>query len=75
MKKYISSIQTVLILALVIIVLLQRGCKRNVTPDPEVITKIETKWDTVKVLNTEYVPSGESERRPSMILFLQILIR
>jgi hypothetical protein len=56
MKKYISSIQTVLILALVIIVLLQRGCKRNVTPDPEVITKIETKWDTVKVVNTKYVP-------------------
>ena len=57
MKKYISSIQTVLILVLVIILLLQRSCKREEGPtEPVVITKVETKWDTVSVVQTEYVP-------------------
>lgn len=56
MKKYISSIQNLLILILVVLVLFQSQCRRKPDVEPEVIVTIETKWDTVNVVQTEYVP-------------------
>jgi len=56
MKKYISSIQNLLILILVVLVLYQSQCSRKPDVEPEVIVTIETKWDTVNVVQTEYVP-------------------
>ena len=56
MKKYIGSIQNLLILILVILVLFQSQCSKKPVPEPEVIVTIETKWDTVNVVQTEYVP-------------------
>lgn len=56
MKKYISSIQSLLIIILVLILLFQSQCSRKPDVEPEVIVTIETKWDTVNVTQTEYVP-------------------
>jgi len=56
MKKYIGSIQNLLIIVLVVLVLFQSQCSRKDPVEPEVIVTIETKWDTVKVIQTEYVP-------------------
>lgn len=56
MKKYIGSIQNVLIIVLVLVLLYQSQCSRKDPVEPEVIVTIETKWDTVNVIQTEYVP-------------------
>jgi len=56
MKKYIGSIQNVLIIVLVLLLLYQSQCSRKDPVEPEVIVTIETKWDTVNVIQTEYVP-------------------
>jgi len=56
MKKYIGSIQNVLIIALALVLLYQSQCSRKDPVEPEVIVTIETKWDTVNVTQTEYVP-------------------
>lgn len=63
MEKYISNIQTLLILVLVIVILLMRSCSGdvNIDKDPEVVVKIETKWDTVEVVKTEYVPKWRTK--------------
>lgn len=61
MKKYISSLQTLLIVALAVILLLQRNCSGDKTVEPEVIVTIETKWDTVKVTQTEYIPKWRTK--------------
>ena len=57
MKKFFGNIQTLLIVVLVVIILLMRSCsgESDVT-EPKIITKIETKWDTVKVDRPIYVP-------------------
>ena len=56
MKKYIGTIQNLLILILVVLVLFQSQCSKKPDVEPEVIVTIETKWDTVNVVQTEYVP-------------------
>ena len=56
MKKYIGSIQNLLIIILVAVLLYQSQCSRKDPVEPEVIVTIETKWDTVNVTQTEYVP-------------------
>lgn len=56
MKKYIGSIQNLLIIVLVVLVLFQSQCSKKDPVEPEVIVTIETKWDTVNVIQTEYVP-------------------
>src|SRR5210317_1532656 len=61
MKKYISSIQNLLILILVVLVLFQSQCSRKPDVEPEVIVTIETKWDTVNVVQTEYVPKWRTK--------------
>lgn len=56
MKKYIGSIQSLLIIVLAAVLLYQSQCSRKPDVEPEVIVTIETKWDTVSVTQTEYVP-------------------
>ena len=56
MKVYFKNIQTLLVVVLAALLFLQRGCSSTPPVEPEVITTIVTKWDTVKVETTEYVP-------------------
>ena len=56
MKDFFKNIQNLLIIVLVILLLLQRSCSSTPPLEPKVITKTITKWDTVSVVKTEYVP-------------------
>jgi hypothetical protein len=61
MKKYIGSIQNLLIIILVVVLLYQSQCSKKDPIEPEVIVTIETKWDTVNVTQTEYVPKWRTK--------------
>ena len=61
MKKYIGSIQNVLIIVLALVLLYQSQCSKKDPIEPEVIVTIETKWDTVNVTQTEYVPKWRTK--------------
>jgi len=55
LKDYFKNIQTLLIVVLAVLLFLQKSCSS--TPvEPTVITKVVTKWDTVSVEKTKYVP-------------------
>ena len=55
LKDYFKNIQTLLIVVLAVLLVLQKSCSS--TPvEPKVITEIVTHWDTVKVETTKYVP-------------------
>ena len=56
MRDYFKNIQTLLVVVLAALLFLQRGCSSTPPVEPEVITEIVTKWDTVKIEKTEYVP-------------------
>jgi hypothetical protein len=56
MKKYIGSLQTLLVMVLAAILLYQSQCTKKDIEDPEVIITVETKWDTATITQTEYVP-------------------
>lgn len=57
MKKYFNSLQTLVIAVLVIVILLMRSCSGKSTPiEPTVITKVETKYDTIRKEVSVYVP-------------------
>ena len=57
MKKYFKNLQALVIVVLVIVILLMRSCNGNSTPvEPTVITKIETKYDTIKKEVPVYIP-------------------
>jgi len=56
MKKFFGSIQSILIIVLAGVLLYQSQCSKKPDVEPEVIVTIETKWDTVSVTQTEYVP-------------------
>ena len=56
MRDYFKNIQTLLIVVLAALLFLQRGCSSTPPVEPEVITEVVTKWDTVKIEKTEYVP-------------------
>jgi len=61
MKKYIGSIQNLLIIILAVVLLYQSQCSKKDPVEPEVIVTIETKWDTVNVTQTEYVPKWRTK--------------
>ena len=61
MKKYLNSLQTVLIFILVLVLLYLTQCSKTDPVEPEVIVTIETKWDTVNVVQTEYVPKWRTK--------------
>jgi len=57
MKKYFKNLQTLLIVILVIILLIMRNCSGDPIPvDPVIITKIETRYDTITKNVPVYVP-------------------
>jgi hypothetical protein len=56
LKDFFKNIQTLLIVVLAAVLFLQRGCSSTPPVEPEVITKVVTKWDTLKVTEKEYVP-------------------
>jgi hypothetical protein len=57
LKDFFKNIQTLLIVVLVALLLLQRSCSSNPTiSEPTIITKVETKWDTITINKIEYVP-------------------
>ena len=56
MKNLFKNIQTLLIVVLAVLLLLQRSCSSTPQVEPEVITEVVTKWDTLEVTNTKYVP-------------------
>ena len=55
------SFQTLIIVVLIALLLLQRSCSSTPKEDPQVITKIETKYDTVTVNTTSYVPKWKTK--------------
>ena len=61
MKKVFGRIQSVLIMALALVLLYQSQCSKKDPVEPEVIVTIETKWDTVSVTQTEYVPKWKTK--------------
>ena len=56
MRNYFKNIQTLLVVVLAVLLFLQRGCSSTPPVEPKVITQVVTKWDTVKVEKTEYIP-------------------
>ncbi len=57
MKAFFKNIQFLLIVVLVVLLLLQRSCSSDPTiSEPTIITKVETKWDTITINKIEYVP-------------------
>ena len=56
MRNYFKNIQTLLVVVLAVLLFLQRGCSSTPPVEPKVVTEVVTKWDTVKVEKTEYVP-------------------
>jgi len=56
LKGYFKNIQTLLVVVLAALLFFQRGCSSTPPVEPKVITEVVTKWDTVKVEQTEYVP-------------------
>lgn len=62
MKDYFKNIKNLLIVVLLIIIFLQRSCTSTPTAtEPKVITKIETKWDTVTVDKPVYIPKWNTK--------------
>ena len=62
MKDYFKNIKNLLIVVLLIIIFLQRSCTSTPTvSEPKVITKIETKWDTVTVDKPVYIPKWNTK--------------
>ena len=60
MKDFFKNIQTLLIVVLIALLFFQRSCSSTPTPDPEVITKIEVKYDTIETIKEVYVPKWKT---------------
>ena len=56
MKDFFKNIQTLLIVVLAALLFFQHSCSSTPPVEPEVITEVVTKWDTLKVTKKEYVP-------------------
>jgi hypothetical protein len=57
LKDFFKNIKNLLIVVLVVFLLFQRGCSSNSDGvEPKIITKVETKWDTITINKIEYVP-------------------
>ena len=62
MKDFFKNIQTLLIVALVAIIFFMRSCGGGETiTEPKIITKTETKWDTINVVKEVYVPKWKTK--------------
>ena len=57
MKDFFGNIQNLLIVVLVVLLFLMRTCQGGSDiSEPQVITEVVTKWDTVQIEKTKYVP-------------------
>lgn len=56
MKNYFNNIQSLLIVVLAVLLLLQKGCSKPAVVKPKVVTTTEIKWDTVQVEKVVYQP-------------------
>lgn len=57
MKSYTGDIRNVIILVLIVVIILLRQCSGEPTPvEPTVITKVETKYDTITKEVPTYIP-------------------
>lgn len=66
MKSFFKDIKTLLILILILIVLFLRFCSTTnppllPNPDPPVVVRIETKWDTITRIVPIYTPKWETK--------------
>ena len=56
MKDLFRNLQTLLIVVLAVFLFLQRSCSFTPKVEPEIITEIVIQFDTIKVIEKEYVP-------------------
>ena len=56
MKGYFKNIQTLLIVVLAVLLFYQKSCSSTPPVEPQTITEVVTRWDTLKVSTKEYVP-------------------
>ena len=61
MKHFFNNIQTLLIVVLVIIIVFLRSCSGRGAVEPEIITKIEIKYDTIQTIKETYVPKWKTK--------------
>ena len=62
MKVFFNNIQTLLIVVLVTIILFTRSCSGGKTSvEPKIITKVETRWDTVNIVKEVYIPKWKTK--------------
>ena len=56
MKGLFKNIQTLLVVVLAVFLFYQNSCSSTPPVEPQVITEVVTRWDTLKVATKEYVP-------------------
>jgi len=65
MKKYFGDIRNLIILVLIVVILLLRQCSGDggeITPsEPTIVTKVETKYDTITIDKKVYVPKWKTK--------------
>lgn len=62
MKVFFNNIQTLLIVVLVAIILFTRSCSGGKTSvEPKIITKVETRWDTINIVKEVYIPKWKTK--------------
>lgn len=65
MKRYFGDIRNLIILVLIIVILLLRQCSGDggeITPsEPTIVTKVETKYDTITIDKKVYVPKWKTK--------------
>lgn len=63
MKDFFKNIQTLLIVVLVVIILLMRSCsgEGNEITEPQVVTKVVVKYDTIETIKETYIPKWRTK--------------
>ena len=65
MKRYFGDIRNLIILVLIVVIFLLRQCSGDggeITPsEPTIVTKVETKYDTITIDKKVYVPKWKTK--------------
>jgi len=56
LKSYFKNIQSLLVVVLAVLLFYQNSCSSTPPVEPQTITEVVTRWDTLKVATKEYVP-------------------
>jgi hypothetical protein len=56
LKGYFKNIQSLLVVVLAVLLFYQNSCSSTPPVEPQTITEVVTRWDTLKVATKEYVP-------------------